>query len=68
MYEATVKAIVKRYGGFREMDIMSRSHTIQQGSTWNKEHKVLEVLAKTPDADGYFPGFQVDIVTWFICG
>ena len=63
MYEVSVKAIVKRYGGFREIDIMSRPHTIAQGSTWNKEHKVLEILAKTPDGDGYFPGFQVDLVT-----
>ena len=68
MNEATVKAIVKRCGGFREIDIMSHPRTISQGSTWNKEHKVLEVLAKIPDADGYFPGFQVDIVTWSICG
>lgn len=68
MYEATVKAIIKKYGGFREVDIMSCPHTIKQGNTWDKEHKVLEVLAKIPDADGYFPGFQVDIVTWSICG
>lgn len=68
MYEATVRAIVKRCGGFREADIMSHPHTISQGSTWSKEHKVLEILSQTPDADGYFPGFQVDIVTWSICG
>lgn len=68
MYEATVKAIIKRYGGFREVNIMSRPHRIVQGSTWNKEHKVLVILSQTPDADGYFPGFQVDIVTWSICG
>lgn len=68
MNEATVREIVKRCGGYREIYIMSRPHTITQGSTWNKEHKVLEVLAKTPDADDYFPGFQVDIATWSICG
>ena len=67
MNEATVRAIVKRYGGFREIDIMCRPHTIKQGGTWNKEHKVFEVLTKTPDADGYFSRFQVDIVTWSIC-
>lgn len=47
--ENIVKMIVKKYGGYREKEIMRHSHTM-------------------PDADGYFPGFQVDIITMSICG
>ena len=47
---------------------MRHSHTIERAGTWNAEHKVLNVLDAVPDADGYRPGFQVDIVTMSICG
>lgn len=63
-----IKAIVKRWGGYREKEIMKHPHTIQRTGTWNAEHKVLNILSTIPDADGYFPGFQVDIVTQSICG
>jgi hypothetical protein len=39
-----------------------------KGSTWNDEHKVIEILSTKADPDGYFPGFQIDIVTRSICG
>lgn len=67
-YEAEVKRIVSRFGGFRERDILSRPHTIEQGETWNAEHKVLEVLEAVPGADGYRSGFAVDLVKKSICG
>lgn len=63
-----VKMIVKKYGGYREEEIMRHSYTIERTGTWNAEHKVLNVLGKVPGADGYLPGFQVDIVTMSICG
>ena len=66
--ENIVKMIVKKYGGYREKEILRHSHTIERAETWNEFHKVLNVLDVVPDADGYFPGFQVDIVTMSICG
>ena len=66
--ENIVKMIVRKYGGYREKEIMRYSHTIERAGTWNAEHKVLNVLDAVPDADGYRPGFQVDIVTMSICG
>ena len=53
--ENIVKMIVKKYGGYREKEIMRYSHTIERAETWNTEHKVLNVLDAVPDADGYFP-------------
>ena len=66
--ENIVKIIVKKYGCYREKEIMNHSHIIERAGTWNAEHKVLNVLDAVPDADGYRPGFQVDIVTMSICG
>ena len=66
--ENIVKIIVKKYGSYREKEILRHSHTIERAGTWNAEHKVLNVLDAVPDADGYCPGFQVDIVTMSICG
>lgn len=63
-----VKMIVKKCGGYREKEILRYSHTIERAETWNAEHKVLNVLDAVPDADGFSPGFQVDIVTMSICG
>lgn len=66
--ENIVKIIVKKSGCYREKEIMNHSHTIERAETWNAEHKVLNILDAVPDADGYRPGFQVDIVTMSICG
>lgn len=63
MYAVIVRGIIRRYGGYRERDILTRPHTIERGETWNDEHKVIEILAATPDPDGYRPGCAVDIVT-----
>lgn len=66
--DSIVRAIVRKWGGYREKAIMSKPHSIKRGDTWNNEHRVLDVLAKHPDEDGYYPGFQVDLVTMSICG
>ena len=68
MYESTVKAIVRKYGGFREKHILSNPHIIERDETWNDQHKVLNVLATEAQENGYRNGFAVDIVTMSICG
>lgn len=67
-YKSTVAAIIRCEGGYREREIWNKPHTMEQGETWNKSHKVINVLSVEPDEDGYFPGFAVDIITWSICG
>lgn len=67
-YKNIISAIVRCEGGFREWNIWYNPHTIEKGETWNNDHKVVNVLAATPDDDGYFPGFAVDLVTKSICG
>jgi len=67
MHAATVAGIIRRKGGYRERDILNHPHTIERG-TWTTEHKVIEILAATPDPDGYRPGCAVDIVTRSIVG
>lgn len=60
--------IVQLHGGYRERDILSKTHTIERSETWNDEHKVLNVLETKPQSDGYRNGFAVDLVTKSICG
>lgn len=68
MYEGTVRTIVRLYGGYREHAIMAQEHTIEKSETWNEHHKVINVLAKQQQPDGYREGFAVDIVTMSIVG
>ena len=68
MYESTVKAIVRKHGGFREKEILSNPHIIERDETWNDQHKVLNVLEAEPQNDGHRNGFAVDLVTMSICG
>ena len=65
---ASVRAIIRLHGGYRERDILNHPHTMERGETWNEAHKVVEILATTPDPDGYRPGCAVDIVTRAIVG
>ena len=65
---ASVRAIIRLHGGYRERDILNHPHTVERGETWNEAHKVVEILATTPDSDGYRPGCAVDIVTRSIVG
>ena len=68
MYESTVKAIVRKHGGFREKEILSNPHIIERDETWNDQHKVLNVLEAESQTDGHRNGFAVDLVTMSICG
>lgn len=52
--ENIVKMIVKKYGGYREKEIMRHSHTIERTGTWNANHKVLNILDAVPDVDKHF--------------
>lgn len=65
--EQRVKQIVKKWGGYREPDIMSKPHTLTRG-TWNSEHKVIYITETAAQPDGHKNGFAVDIVTGSICG
>lgn len=67
IHAATVAGIIRRKGGYRERDILNHPHTIERG-TWTTDHKVVEILATTPDPDGYRAGCAVDIVTRSIVG
>ena len=60
--------IIIRRGGYRERDLLTHPHTVTRGETWNEAHKVVEILATTPDPDGHRPGCAVDIVTRSIVG
>ena len=65
---ASVRAIIRLHGGYRERDILNHPHTVERGETWNTDHKVVNVLEVEPQADGYRAGFAVDLVTRSIVG
>lgn len=67
IYANTIKRIVNRDGGNREKEIISKPFTVEK-STWNNEHKVLDIISIEEEEDGYRNGFQIDIVTKSICG
>lgn len=67
-YESIMKAIVKQQGGNREKGIFKNPYTLEQGGTWNEQHKVINVISIEAEEDGYRNGFQVDIVRQNICG
>lgn len=67
-YDNVIRNIVKKSGGFREKDILKNPYIIRKAETWNKDHKVLDVLEKFASHDGHESGFSVDIVTMEICG
>lgn len=67
-YENTIKNIVRRCGGYREKEIYNNPHTVEKSGTWNNEHKVLYILEKQAQPDGYRAGFAVDLVTNSIVG
>lgn len=65
---ATVNRIISAQGGYREKHLLMIPHEYQRGETWNEEHKVVYVLNKARELDGYRPGCAVDIVTRAIVG
>ena len=66
-YDNIVKNIVKKYGGFREKDIMKNPYIIRKTETWSNAHKVLDIIEKN-SCDDHKNGFSVDLVTMKICG
>lgn len=66
--EYICKQVIASKGSTREREFVRNGAFMAKGSTWNDDHKVVEILSKHPDPDGYFPGFQIDIVTRSICG
>lgn len=67
-YNGIIKNIVRTQGAFREKEILKNGFTVEKTETWNKSHKVLNVLSNVTESDGYNNGFQVDIATFSICG
>lgn len=67
MYDNIVKNIVKKYGGYREKEIMKNPYIIRKTKTWNNDHKVLNIIEKVT-RDNHNNGFSVDLATMKICG
>ena len=65
-YDNIIKNIVKKYGGYREKDIIKNPYIIRKTKTWNNSHKVLNIIEK--NTLDHKNGFSVDIVTFRICG
>lgn len=63
-----VRDVIMGRGGYRERELFKAPHTMTHGETWNDAHKVVNILATTPDPDGYRPGCAVDIVARAIVG
>lgn len=67
--DKAVRAIVRREGGERERIVLRSDHDLlPDPDTWNPDHKVVNVLCRTAQEDGYRDGFAVDLVTGSICG
>lgn len=67
IYDNIVKNIVKKYGGYREKDIMKNPYIIRKTETWNNDHKVINIIEKNSRDDNK-NGFSVDLVANRICG
>ena len=65
-YDNIIKNIVKRYGGYREKNIINNPYVIKKAETWNGSHKVLNIIEN--NALDHKNGFSVDLVTMRICG
>ena len=66
MYDNIIKNIVKKYGGFREKDIINSPYIIRKTETWNSIHKVLNIIEN--NTHDHKNSFSVDLVTRKICG
>lgn len=66
--EYICKKVMAKHGSAREWEFIRKGAFMAKGSTWNDDHKVINILSTKADPDGYFPGFQIDIVTESICG
>lgn len=67
--DKAVRAIVRRQGGERERIVLRMAHDmLPDPDTWGPDHKVVNVICRTAQEDGYCYGFAVDLVTGSICG
>lgn len=66
--EYACKRVIAIHGSAREKEFIKNGAFMAKGSTWNDDHKVIDILSTKADLDGYFPGFQIDIATESICG
>ena len=66
MYDNIIKKIVKKYGGYREKDILKNPYIIRKTETWNSSHKVLNIIEN--NTHDHKNCFSVDLVTRKICG
>lgn len=66
MYDNIIKNIVKKYGGYREKNIINHPYIIIKTETWNSSHKVLDIIEK--NTHDHKNGFSFDLVTRKICG
>lgn len=73
LIETTAREIIKRVGGFRELDILGEDRTgaINQsyfkiGDTWNDEHKIMRCVKRENWKDVDF--CEVDLITGRITG
>ena len=51
-YKDIISVIVRHEGGYREKEIWKKPHTMERSETWNKSHKVINILAAEPEEDG----------------
>ena len=65
-YDNIIKKIVKKYGGYREKNIIDNPYVIKKTETWNGSHKVLNIIEN--NEHDHKNSFSVDIVTMTICG
>lgn len=59
---------VEKYGGFRERTIIEQNPLFIPSGTWNREHRVVDVVSTVPDTTGRRDSFSFDLVTKKICG
>ena len=62
--EEQATEIIKKLGGFREKDILSRDPYFRVTDEWNGNHKIIEVRARQGEKNGCY----IDLVTGKITG
>ena len=63
-----VDSIIEYKGGYREKALLGVAREYVKGETWNKEHRIVNVIATEPNEYGHHDGCAVDILTYRIVG
>ena len=58
--ERIVKTVTLSKGGYREKSIFNAPHRLVKTDTWNKEHKVVDIISIDIDKDGHSDEYAVD--------